>query len=371
MLHLKIGGSDHGFLYADTRNVMAQRILFVGGGSVGHIAPSLAVWHAMKRLEPSAEAHFVCADRTDDREFLYQNSVEFTSLAAPRLSLRFPFAFLPAYRHAVRIIASFAPNVIFSKGGYVSIPVCLAARRRGIPIVLHESDVVSGRANRIVARWAHHICLGFPLETVGRCSGNVTYTGNPIREEVRSGGNREEGLRLCGFNGTRPVLLVMGGSQGSQVLNEAVIGLQAELLQHCDIIHITGRGKVCAPARPGYWSTPFAQEVLPHLYAAADIALSRAGASVLGELAANGIPAILVPLRGVGHDHQQQNARIVEEAGGCVLLQQCDLETALLPVLRILAHDASARSRFAESMSRFYVPDADERIAHVVQKFLA
>lgn len=338
-----------------------MKILLVGGMSGGHVAPLVAVWRALQSRVPNAAAHFICSEREGDAAFLAGEGVAFTRLPAPRLSLLFPATFLRAFLGARRVIASFRPAVVFGKGGALSVPVCLAARMAKIPIVLHDSDAVAGRANAIVARWAAAVCRGFPQPG----DPLPMFTGNPIRPEVTRG-SRERGLALTEFSGHRPVLLVIGGSQGSEALNEAVRLRLDGLLETCDVAHLTGAGKEPAVARAGYWSRGFLHRELPDLYAIADLALSRAGAGAIGELAANGIPMILVPLRGVGHDHQEANARAVERRGGCVVLEQCDLPGMLVPTVVALLREESKLTGLAENAHTFHRPDAADVIAGIV-----
>ena len=335
-------------------------ILFVGGGSVGHIAPAIAVWNELKKIEPTAKAHFVCSERPDDAAFLSAFGLPFTIFRAPRLSISFPFKFHQAKREANRILSTLNPDVIFSKGGYVSVPICLAAKKKGIPIILHESDTIGGRANKIVGAWAEKICTGFPIEME-----KAVHTGNPVRSEITNG-SKDAGLDITGFTGEKPILMVIGGSQGAQAINEAVKKLLPKLLGLCDIIHITGRGKNVATDTKGYWSRPFVNEELPHLYACASLALSRSGAGSIGELAANGIPAILVPLRGVGHDHQQKNAEHVESVGACLLIQQDKLESKLFEIVQNLVEDKAELQELSSSIKKLHNPDSAKKIANII-----
>lgn len=337
-----------------------MNILFVGGGSVGHIAPAVAVWRAMSKENPEAKAHFLCADRPDDREFLEKEKLEWTASVVPRLGLSFPLKYIRAHLLAQRLLREFRPDIIFSKGGALSVPVCFAAVQLGIPIVLHESDAVSGHANTLVSNWAAKICVGFP-----GVSG--TFTGNPVRPTVGKG-EKDEALRITGLSGDKPILLVTGGSQGSITLNEAVVANHQTLLETYDIIHITGRGKATSIELPGYWQRDFVVEEFTHLLAAADIAVSRAGAGSIGELAANSIPTLLVPLRGVGHDHQQKNAEAAESSGGCLVVQEADLETELVPALQTLWQQ---REQFAEGMQKLHKPDAARQIAKILSDCVA
>ena len=344
-----------------------QTILFVGGGSIGHIAPAIAVWNAYHQKHPQSKAHFVCSTRPDDGAFLQKQNVAFTISNAPRLSLAYPLQFIRAMREAKRILVTQKPDCIFSKGGYVSIPLCAAAKKMGIPIILHESDAISGYANRIVSRWAQSVCTGFPS--------THTFTGNPVRDAITKG-IKKEGLRLTGFDGKKPIILVIGGSQGATALNSAIMHHADDLLLRADIIHITGRGKsLISSLKPQasrhYYQTEFANKELKHFYACSDIAISRAGAGSIAELAANGIATILVPLRGVGHDHQYYNAQKAAETGGCIYLEQTQLDTKLVPTIHNLVADKSLRTEMSKKIRTLSHPDAALHIADIIAQTLA
>lgn len=326
------------------------RIIFAAGGSIGHIAPCVAVWRAVQKIDAYATAHFVCSDRLEDQTFLQKEGVAFTALGNRSVSLiTLPWMFLRAWK----ILSTAKPDVIFTKGGGVTIPIALAGWMRGIPVVTHESDAVPGRATRFISRFATRVIDGFA-------------TGNPLRPRINRG-SREKGLAITGFNGTRPILLVTGGSQGAQTFNDAIAKHSDELLRSVDIIHITGEGKRgIEEAKIGYWKSPFVHDDLAHLFAATDIALSRAGAGSIGELAANGIPSILVPLEGLAQNHQVKNAEAAARSGGCIELAQSSLDAKLAETVRNLAADAGLRAEMGEKMSTLHKPDADVAVAKIL-----
>ena len=338
-----------------------MKTLFVGGGSVGHIAPSVAVWEELKKISPNSSAHFVCSPRPDDRAFLKKLHIKHTVLDAPRLSVLYPLHIMKAVSIAKKMLLAQKPDIVFSKGGYVSIPVCFVAKRLHIPIVLHESDTVSGHANRIVSQWAAQVCTGFP--------GKHTFTGNPLRANITEG-SKEEGLRITGLSGDKPILLVTGGSQGAQALNNAIIENLDDLLLRCDVLHITGRGKSTQQHRDGYFETEFANDELKHFYACSSIALSRAGAGSIGELSANGIPTILVPLRGVGHDHQYKNASTSAKSGGCIHLEQSVLEKDLIQTVHLLITDKNRHTEMSHKIRTLSHSDAALQIAKILVQTL-
>ena len=263
-------------------------------------------------------------------------------------------------------------------------PTALAAHRLHIPLVLHESDAMSGRATQLIARWATVICKGFPeakneiRQTLVRHSFSgrgkseksssehqYIFTGNPVRPELLHG-SREKGLRLTNFSGTRPVLLVMGGSQGAQALNEIIRHRLDDLLAFCDVVHLTGRGKEGGDERPGYVSRAFAHADLAHLYAIADACLSRSGASSIAELSLLQIPTLLVPLRGVARDHQAANARVAMNMGGFRMAEQDTLDRTVVTQIKDLLSNMPVRDAMKASMARFAVPDAADHLAHIL-----
>ena len=352
---------------------MASSYLFVGGGSLGHVAPAVAVARALTDVVPDANIHFVCAEREEEKEFLKKEGFTFSSLPSIRRSLMFPVQWLRARKAARDILDATKPVAIFSKGSAISVPLCLEAQRRKIPIVIHESDAVMGHANRITARWAKVTCLGFPSDknfALGTSHLELIHTGNPIRPAMLTG-SKKEGLRLTGLKGNKPILLVLGGSQGAQALNEAVTNHLDALLKFCDIIHITGRGKKGANARAGYWSAEFVHDELAHLYACADLALSRAGASAIAELAVNGVPAILVPIQGLANDHQYLNAIAAQENGSCILLLQSDLDGKLESTVHELLKDEAQRKRISDRALSMHPKEASLHIAKIIAESVA
>lgn len=331
-----------------------MRIIFVSGGSGGHIMPMLAVWEAIQERAPATKVHFLCTDTPSDSQTLSRAKMKFTVSPVARRSPLLPLSLLRALRIAKQVLDDFRPDVAFSRGGAVSIPLCFLAHLRGIPIVLHESDAVMGRANRIVARWA-----------------TVILTGeNPIRKEVLQG-SRAQGLKITGFSGTRHILLVIGGSQGAEALNRAVRNSIKPLTSCCDVIHITGKGKTGADMQKGYWSTEFAMAELPHLYAIADIALSRAGAGSISELAAWGLPMILVPIRGLAQDHQMVNAIRTEENGACTILLQEDLNQKLAGLVKQFVTDEAKRTQMSAASRALHHQGAALRIAESIFQCVA
>ncbi len=331
-------------------NFSMVKILFAACGSIGHIAPCIAVWRAVQKIEPTAQSHVVCSTRQEDQTFLQKEDMTFTALGGRRLSV---WTLPMMLQRAWRLLGDVKPDVIFTKGGGVTIPVALAGWIRRIPIVVHESDAVPGRATRFISKFAAVSINGF-------------REGNPLRPGIHDG-SREKGLALTGLSGSRPILLVTGGSQGAQIFNETIKRHIDELLRSVDIIHITGEGKGGVEQKmSGYWKSAFVHEDLHHLYAIADLALGRAGSGTIGELAANGIPAILVPLEGLAQNHQVKNAEAAAVSGGCIVLAHRTFGENLVPTIVRLLTEPSLLRTMKEKIRTFSRLDASKKTAQTV-----
>jgi UDP-N-acetylglucosamine--N-acetylmuramyl-(pentapeptide) pyrophosphoryl-undecaprenol N-acetylglucosamine transferase len=345
----------------------APRILFCGGGSVGHLAPSIAVMERVRETNPDAHYFFLCARNARDEQYLRSEELPFTALPYLRLSPMLPVHLLQSIIAVRKIFRAFRPTVIFCKGGSIGIVAAIFAKFSHIPVLLHESDAVMGRANRFTSKFATTVCLGFPPNNspFSILNSQWIYTGNPVRKRTTKG-DRYEGLRITGFSGGKPVLLVMGGSQGAQDLNEILHVHLSTLLTRVDIIHLTGHGKEIAGAMPGYFPLRFATRELPHLYAITSLAISRAGAGSIAELSACCIPAVLVPLRGVAQDHQEKNARQAAHAGGFIVKEQEELRRELPSLIEHLLSENTLAEMKEHFSSRGTVNSA-EHLASLLQ----
>lgn len=349
-----------------------MRILFVSGGSGGHLTPLIAVEQALKKMQPKAKTHFLCSMKPADAQYLTHEKVRFTQAPLPKKNILLPVTYLQNRRIAKKVLRDFKPDAIFSKGGAVSVPLCKLAKKKGIPIIIHESDSVMGKANKMIAKDASVICLGFPPSDEQRTPGVKTVvTGNPVRASITKG-KRKAGLDLAHLTGKHPVLLVLGGSQGAESLNDAIKYHLKDILPVCDIVHITGPGKKGADRRAGYWKKEFVYDELKDLYAIADLVLSRAGAGTIGECIANTIPMVLVPIRGLANDHQYENAVRAQAKGAAIILEQIHLEHDLAILIRSLF---DAKNKHREEMQKAIValhqPEAARHIAKIILECIA
>lgn len=209
-----------------------------------------------------------------------------------------PFKVLKGYGQAVRLLKKIKPDVVFSKGGFVSVPVVLAAKRCKIPAIIHESDLTPGLANRLAIPSASKVCCNFPETMKYLPEGKAVLTGSPIRQELLSG-KKEAAVSYCGFEGRNlPVILIVGGSSGSKVINSAVRAILPELLEHFSIIHLCGKGNLDESLKnlEGYAQFEYARQELTDMFALSDLVISRAGANSICELLALHKPNILIPL---------------------------------------------------------------------------
>lgn len=305
-----------------------KRIVLTGGGSAGHVTPNLALVPGLQ--EAGVDCYYIGTDAGIEKTLVTE--IPFRSIEAGKLrrylsreNISDIFRTLRGRRQATQILREIRPDLVFAKGGYVSVPVVYAASRLHIPVVLHESDFTPGLANRLCMRRAKEICLTFDSRAAH--GANAILTGSPVRASLL-GGNREAGLRFLGFDGSRPVLLIMGGSLGAQAVNEVVDHALDTLLESYDIVHLRGRGHL-NPAlrnRHGYRQFEYVSDELPDVFRAADIALSRAGANALVELTALQIPPLLVPLPlSASRGDQILNARHYAELGMARMVDQEEL----------------------------------------------
>ena len=316
-----------------------KKLVLTGGGTAGHVTPNIALMPALK--EAGYEITYIGSKKGMEKGLIEATGTKYYGISSGKLRRYFdwknfsdPFRVMNGFFEAKRILRKIKPDVIFSKGGFVSVPVVLAAKALHIPAVIHESDMTPGLANRIALRGATTVCCNFP-ETVETLQGNrAIWTGTPIRQELFSG-DANRGLSFCGFDSAndKPVLLIIGGSQGSVFINNAVRGSLDELLKDFRIIHLCGKGNLdeSLKNREGYAQYEFISKELPDLFAAADIIISRAGANAIFELLALKKPNILIPLGlNASRGDQILNARSFEKQGFSKVLEEESVTAELL-----------------------------------------
>ena len=306
-----------------------QKIIVSGGGTAGHITPILALLPFLK--EKFGEIHFFGRREGMEKELTKGAGVIYHGLDCPRLERNKPWKILSlpcklrkAVKTARKLLEEIKPSVVFSKGGYVSLPVSLACK--DVPLVLHESDTSMGLANRIALRRARAVCSSFPLPNVG--GKIITHTGSPIRREIYLG-DRRRALEKCGFSGTRKILLVVGGSLGAVAINELVDEEIDELVKVYDVIHLRGKGNG-AKRKKGYYPIEFTNEINDY-FSACDLAVTRGGGNCLFELASLKKPMLILPLpKGASRGDQVCNAEFFAQKGWALTLSQNNAKGKLL-----------------------------------------
>ncbi|GAA2001643.1 MULTISPECIES: undecaprenyldiphospho-muramoylpentapeptide beta-N-acetylglucosaminyltransferase [Nocardioides] len=351
-----------------------MRVLLAGGGTAGHTSPLLATADALRRLDPATEVTCLGTPRGLETRVVPEAGYPLElvpPVPLPRRPgadlLRVPGRLRGAVTETLAVLDRVRPDVVVGYGGYVSVPAYLAARRRRLPIALHEQNALPGVANRLGARLAARVAVSFP-DTPLR---GAEYVGLPIRRMISQldrAASRAEACAAFGLDPARPTLLVTGGSQGATRLNQAVSAAAPALAAAgVQVLHVQGKHGGADPAAAGssYVIVDYVDR-MDLAYAAADLVLCRAGANSVVEAAATGLPAILVPLP-IGNGEQAQNARPVVDAGGALLVDDADVTpdwvAATVPGL---ATDAPRLQRMSAAAVALVPRDADERLARLV-----
>lgn len=314
-----------------------KRIVLTGGGTAGHVTPNIALLPSLK--EAGFEIAYVGSYDGIEKKLIADFGIPYTGIATGKFrryldpkNFSDPFRVLKGFGEARKFLKEYKPDVVFSKGGFVSVPVVRAAASLKIPCILHESDITPGLANKLCIPVAKKICCNFP-ETLNHLpKGKAVLTGSPIRKELAEG-NRLAGLDMCGFTANKPVILVMGGSLGAMNVNQAVRAALPGLLEDFQIIHLCGKDKVdnLLLATPGYKQFEYVKTELKDLFAACDLVISRAGANAICEILALHKPNILIPLPAeVSRGDQLLNAASFKEQGFSIVIDEDDLNTKTL-----------------------------------------
>ncbi|MBQ4090460.1 MAG: undecaprenyldiphospho-muramoylpentapeptide beta-N-acetylglucosaminyltransferase [Clostridia bacterium] len=299
-----------------------KRIILTGGGTAGHVTPNLAL--IPRLLKDGWDVHYVGeANSVEERLTASIEGVTYHAVSCGKLRRYFdlknfsdPFRVIKGIAQATSLIRKLKPDVVFSKGGFVSVPVVYGAKLNGVPIVCHESDMTPGLANKLTAPFANVMCCTFP-EAAKLAGAKGLYTGTPIRPEILKG-NRANGLKRFGFKDGIPVIMITGGSSGAVAINEAVRGALPKLTQCFQVLHLCGPGNFNASLEgtKNYTQCEYLDEEMADAYACADILLSRAGSNTLCEIAALRKPALLVPYpKGASRGDQIINAQSFVDRG--------------------------------------------------------
>jgi len=345
-------------------------IFLTGGGSAGHVTPNLALIPELKAR--GWEVAYIGTHNGIERK-LIDGLIPYYPISAGKLRRYFdwrnftdPFRVLKGVVDSLRILRRHRPDIIFSKGGFVSLPVAVAARCLGIPVVLHESDLTPGLANRLALPFATHICVTFP-ETMDHVpKAKASITGNPIRRSLLDG-DAAKARKLWGFDRGKPVILVIGGSLGAARINQTIRECLPQLLARYQVAHICGKGNTLPElTAQGYYQFEYVDQELPHLFAAADLVISRAGANALFELLALKKPHLLIPLsQSASRGDQVLNAESFARQGFSMVLEEEQLTgESLIRAVEVLWQN---REQYRQAMSKTKLADAVAEVVKVIE----
>lgn len=349
-----------------------KRIVLTGGGTAGHVTPNIALLPSL--IKEGYEVHYIGSYDGIERKLIEELNIPYYGISSGKLRRYFdpknfsdPLKVIKGYGEARKLIKKIKPDVVFSKGGFVTVPVVLAAKRYHVPSIIHESDMTPGLANKICIPSAKKVCANFP-ETVSYLpAGKAVLTGTPIRKELFSG-NKIRGLDFCGFTRNKPVVLVVGGSTGSVKVNDAVRGILPKLLEKYQVIHLCGKDKLDKSINTtGYVQYEYIKNELSDLLDAADVVISRAGANAICELLALRKPNILIPLSAASSRGDQiLNAESFAKQGYSYVLKEETLTDAKL--LEAVETVYTNKQSYIDSMSKSKLNDSIESIIKIIKE---
>ncbi len=350
-----------------------KKIVLTGGGSAGHVTPNIALIPALKKA--GYEIYYIGSYNGIEKKLIEDYNIPYFGIATGKLRRYFdpknfsdPFRVLKGFTEAVKLLKRIKPDVVFSKGGFVSVPVVRAAGALKIPYLVHESDMTPGLANKLSMSGAKKICCNFPETMRLLPADKAVLTGTPIREELGLG-NKEVGKELCGFEDDKPVLMVIGGSLGAQSVNETVRYALPRLLPYFNVVHICGKEKMdnLKLTVPGYKQFEYVKNELKDIFAMADIVVSRAGANSICELLALKKPNILIPLSTKSsRGDQMLNARSFEQQGFSLVIDNDDLDEDIL--VETIDDLYKNREKFIENMNKSNLHSATNTIVKLIDE---
>lgn len=351
-----------------------KRIILTGGGTAGHVTPNIALLPSLK--EEGYEVQYIGSYEGMEKALIEDAGVPYHGIATGKLRRYFslknftdPFRVIKGFSEAKRIIKEIQPDVVFSKGGFVSVPVVIAAKQSHVPVIIHESDMTPGLANKLSFSSATKVCCNFPETIQYLPKGKAQLTGSPIREELKMG-DAVKAKELCGFEDDKPVVMVVGGSLGSANVNKAVRNILPKLLEKYNVVHLCGKGKGddSLNSLKGYFQMEYAKEEMKDLFALSDIVVSRAGANAICEFLALRKPNLLIPLPlSASRGDQILNAKSFVKQGFSLMIDE-DTELndeSLYNAINTLYAD---RDKFIENMEKSGQSDAVATIIELIKE---
>lgn len=352
-----------------------KKIVLTGGGTAGHVTPNIALLPSLQ--EAGYEITYMGSYDGIEKKLIEDFQIPYVGIATGKFrryldikNLTDPFRVIKGFGEARKFLKGYRPDVIFSKGGFVSVPVVRAAASLGIPCIIHESDMTPGLANKLCIPVAKKVCCNFPETYKMLPADKAVLTGSPIRAELAQG-NKLAGLDMCGFTANKPVIMVIGGSLGAANVNKAVREALSPLLAKYQIVHLCGKGKIDDSLLeiPGYKQFDYIKSELKDLFAMADIVISRAGANAICELLALHKPNILIPLPAASSRGDQiLNAKSFEDQGFSMVINEDILTTDLL--VKKIDELYENRHTFMENMSNSGQLDSIKTIMQLIEDMI-
>lgn len=350
-----------------------KKIVLTGGGTAGHVTPNIALLPKLK--EAGYEIYYIGSYDGIEKKLIEEFNIPYFGISSGKLRRYFdiknftdPFKVLKGYSEAAKLMKKIKPDVVFSKGGFVTVPVVIAAHRKKIPTIIHESDMTPGLANKLCIPSATKICCNFP-ETISHLpEGKANLTGSPIRAELLSG-NKDEARKFCGFSDDKPVVLIIGGSLGAAAVNDAVQKILPQLLPKYNVIHLCGKGKLDESLKgtAGYVQYEYIKKELADLFALADVVISRAGANAICELLALKKPNILIPLpAAASRGDQILNANSFKKQGFSEVIDEEKITDDLL--LETINNVYNNRSKYVEAMEKSPQQNGVEAVISLIKE---
>ena len=350
-----------------------KKIILTGGGTAGHVTPNIALLPGLR--EADFDITYIGSYNGIEKQLLKEQKIPYYGISSGKLRRYFdiknfsdPLKVVKGFGQSIRLMRKLKPDIVFSKGGFVSVPVILAAKFCHVPSIIHESDLTPGLANKLAIPNAAKVCCNFPETLKYLPEEKAVLTGSPIRSELLTG-NKENARRLCGFTQAKPVLFIVGGSSGSKFINDTIRGLLPELLKTYQVIHMCGKGNIEAALdrTAGYKQFEYIGKELNDIFALADLVISRAGANSICELLALHKPNILIPLSAnASRGDQILNAQSFEKQGFSVVIE----EEIITPdkLLNIIHETYKNKDRYVAAMQQSSTLNSVEKIITLIKE---
>lgn len=351
-----------------------KHIVLTGGGTAGHVTPNIAMIPVLR--EAGYKISYIGSYDGIEKKLIEELDIPYYGISSGKLRRYFdvknftdPFRVLKGFHEAKKLMKQLKPDIVFSKGGFVTVPVVIAAKKCKVPAIIHESDMTPGLANKLCIPSAVKVCCNFPETVKNLPQEKAVLTGTPIRKELLSG-DKEAGRRFCGFTSDKPILMVIGGSLGAASVNNHIRSILPKLLKEFQVVHLCGKDKTdeSLTGTEGYVQYEYIKNELADLFALSDIVISRAGANAICEISALHKPNLLIPLSAnASRGDQILNARSFERQGFSMVLEEEEItDQKLLDSIRSLY---SNRHSYEETMASGKQMDSIHHILSLIQEY--